>query len=234
MITTVKTRPPARKATQARGRARRAELVDAARTMLATQNLHQVGMIAVAEAAGIPASSAYHFFPEISDLWKEVARTIATAQTALDQQIPRTEEWEAVIERSLESHQRAFNADRAARQLMLGAHTAPEIKHAGCKENFRFGTALWQAMRKQFLLPGLADSRELFFKALLIADVFFSLSVAEQDRVSDEALAEAKLATIAYLRAYLPTRLARIEEGGDIPPVPATEAWGTLDPANEA
>lgn len=228
MITTVKSRPPVRKATQARGRARRVELLDAARTMLGTQNLDQIGMISVAEAAGIPASSAYHFFPEIGDLWKELARTIATAQTALDQQLPRTEEWEAVVEQSLEKHQQAFNADRAARQLMLGPHTAPEIKHAACKEDFRFGTALWQAMRRQFVLPGLADSRELFFKALLIADVFFSLSVAEQDRVGDDALAEAKLATIAYLRAYLPTRLARVEEGDEIPPLPATEAWGTL------
>ncbi|MBO9376990.1 TetR family transcriptional regulator [Sphingomonas histidinilytica] len=233
MITTAKSRPPARKATQARGRARRVELLEAARAMLGTQNLHQIGMIAVAETAGIPASSAYHFFPEIGDLWKELARILAAAQAELDQRIPHSEEWETVVERSLECHQRAFNADRAARQLMLGPHTPPEIKHAGCKENFRFGTALWQAMRRQFLLPGLADSRELFFKALLIADVFFSLSVAEQDRVSDEALAEAKLATIAYLRAYLPTRLARIEEGGEIPPVPATEAWGALSPAEQ-
>lgn len=228
MITTTKRKTPPQKATQARGRARRVELLEAARAMLATHDLDQIGMISVAEAAGIPASSAYHFFPEIGDLWKELARTIAIAQTSLDQRLPRAEEWEVVIERSLEAHQQAFNADRAARQLMLGPHTAPEIKHAACKEDFRFGTGLWQAIRGQFVLPGLADSRELFFKALLIADVFFSLSVAEQDRVNDDALAEAKLATIAYLRAYLPTRLSRIEEGSEVPPLPAAEAWGTL------
>ena len=232
MITTVKSRAPVRKATQARGRARRVELLDAARTMLGTHNLDQIGMIAVAEAAGIPASSAYHFFPEIGDLWKELARTIATAQAEIDEELPRTEEWEAVIELSLENHQRAFNADRAARQLMLGPHTAPEIKHAACKEDFRFGTALWQAMRRQYVLPGLADSRELFFKALLIADVFYSLSVAEHDHVGKDAVTEAKLATIAYLRAYLPTRLARVEEGDEAPPLPAAEAWGTLGPAD--
>lgn len=211
MITDVKSRPPARKATQARGRARRAELLDAARTMLETQSLDQIGMIAVAEAAGIPASSAYHFFPEISDLWKELARTIATAQAAEDLMLPETDEWETLVELSLEHHQRAFNADRAARQLMLGARTPPDIKHAGCKEDFRFGTALWTAIRRQFVLPELADSREIFFKALLISDVFFSLSVADNGHVTDSALKEAKLATLAYLRAYLPRRLARID-----------------------
>jgi len=212
MITKVKSTPPAKKATQARGRARRAELLEAARAMLGTQNLDQIGMIAVAEAAGIPASSAYHFFPDIGDLWKELARTIAVAQAAEDLMLPMVDEWETLVELSLRHHQKAFNADRAARQLMLGPHTPPEIKHAACKEDFRFGTALWTVVRQQFLLPGLADSREMFFKALLIADVFFSLSVADHDHVTDDALAEAKLAMISYLRAYLPTRLARAVE----------------------
>jgi AcrR family transcriptional regulator len=208
----VKSRPPARKATQARGRVRRAELLEAARAMLDTQNIDQIGMIAVAEVAGIPASSAYHFFPEIGDLWKELVRTLAIVQAAEDLMLPEVDEWETLIELSLAHHQKAFNSNRAARQLMLGPHTPPEIKHAGCKEDFRFGTALWTAVRRQFILPGLADSRELFFKALLISDVFFSLSVADHDRVTDDALAEAKLAMISYLRAYLPTRLARAGE----------------------
>tara|TARA_R110000782_G_scaffold68542_2_gene138028 strand:- start:67757 stop:68425 length:669 start_codon:yes stop_codon:yes gene_type:complete len=212
MITNVKSRPPARKATQARGRVRRAELLEAARAMLDTQNIDQIGMIAVAEVAGIPASSAYHFFPEIGDLWKELVRTIAIVQAAEDLMLPEVDEWETLIELSLVHHQKAFNSNRAARQLMLGPHTPPEIKNAGCKEDFRFGTALWTAVRRQFVLPGLADSRELFFKALLISDVFFSLSVADRDYVTDEAVAEAKLAMTSYLRAYLPTRLARAGE----------------------
>jgi AcrR family transcriptional regulator len=210
----LKTRPQPRRATQARGRARRAELLEAGRLILETHNLDQIGMIAVAEAAGIPVSSAYHFFPEIGDLWKELARTLASAQAAEDLMLPRVDAWETLIELSLDHHKGAFNANRAARQLMLGPHTPPEIKHSGCKEDFRFGTALWMAVRKQFILPGLADSRELFFKALLISDVFFSLSVADRDVVTDAALAEAKIATIAYLRAYLPPRLARSDEQG--------------------
>lgn len=62
-------------------------------------------------------------------------------------------------------------------------------------------------MRSQFNLPELADSRELFFKALQIADVFFSLSVAEHDQVTDAALEEAILAATAYLSLYLPPQL---------------------------
>lgn len=139
-----------------------------------------------------------------------------------------------MIERSLESHQRAFNADRAARQLMLGAHTAPEIKHAGCKENspLRHRAVAGDAQAvpaarprglTRTLLQGAADRRRLL------------LAVGGGAGPGQRRSAgRAKLATIAYLRAYLPTRLARIEEGGEIPPVPATEAWGTLDPANEA
>jgi AcrR family transcriptional regulator len=202
---------PSPRATQARGRARRVELLAAARSMLASQSFDQIGMVAIAEEAGIPASSAYHLFSDIGDLWRELARTIATAQAAEDLMLPQAQDWETLVELSLDHHQSAFNADPAARQLLLGPHTPPEIKNAGCKEDFRFGTALWTIVRIQFALPELADSREIFFKALLIADVFFSLSVADHGLVTDAAVAEAKSATVAYLSLYLPTKLARKE-----------------------
>lgn len=196
---------------QARGMARRAELLAAARTVLNEQPFDTVSMADVAENAGIPLSSAYHFFGDIRELWKDLARIIATQQSSEDLALPRTSSWQKLIRASLVHHQSAFNNDPAARKLLLGPQTPPEIKNAGCKEEFRFGTALWMAVRSQFILPELADSREIFFKSLLIADVFFSLSVAEQDKVSDQALEEAVLATTAYLSIYLPPQLATIE-----------------------
>lgn len=199
------------RATQARGRARRAELLAAARLALGQTALDQIGIASVAEAAGIPLSSAYHFFGDISELWKELARTIATQQASEDLDLPRTTGWQELIRASLVHHQSAFNKDPAARKLMLGPHTPPDIKNAACKEDFRFGTALWMTVRSQFILPELADSRELFFKALLIADVFFSLSVSEQDFVTDEALEEAVLAVVSYLSLYLPSQLATVD-----------------------
>jgi AcrR family transcriptional regulator len=201
---------PQTRATQARGRARRAELLAAARQALAHNPLDQVSMAAVAETAGIPLSSAYHFFGDISELWKELARTIATQQASEDLNLPRSASWQDLIKASLIHHQSAFNKDPAARKLMLGPHTPPDIKNAACKEDYRFGTALWMAVRSQFILPDLADSRELFFKALLIADVFFSLSVSESDQVTDEALGEAVLAVVSYLSVYLPSQLAKV------------------------
>lgn len=196
------------RATQARGRARRAELLAAARTALAERSLDEIGMADVAERAAIPISSTYHFFSDIRELWKELARVVAAQQASEDLALPRVSSWQELVRASLIHHQTAFNKDPAARQLMLGPHIPPEIKNAACKEDFRFGTALWTAVRSQFVLPGLADSREIFFKALLIADVFFSLSVAEHDEVRDEALEEAILATTAYLSVYLPPQLA--------------------------
>lgn len=206
---------PSGRSMQARGRARRAELLSAARRMLDHGSLDKISMSAVAEAAGIPLSSAYHFFGDISDLWKELARTIASQQASEDLDLPRVSSWQELIKASLVHHQTAFNSDPAARKLMLGPHTPADIKNAACKEDYRFGTALWIAVRSQFNLPELADSRVLFFKALLIADVFFSLSVSEHDRVTDEALSEAVLAVTSYLSVYLPNQLAQVSRDSD-------------------
>jgi hypothetical protein len=105
-------------------------------------------------------------------------------------------------------YQTIFNHDRAARQLMLGSRTPPEVKHAACKEDYRFGAVLWKALRDRFTLPTLADSKEIYFKALLVADLFFAISVADTGQVTDSACDEAVAATIAYLGLYLPQQLA--------------------------
>lgn len=197
------------RATQARGRTRRNELLVAARLALSHSALDQISMATVAQMAKIPLSSAYHFFSDISELWKELARTIARQQAG-DLELPQTSCWQDLVKISLAHHQIAFNSDPAARKLMLGPHTPPDIKNAACKEDYRFGTALWKAVSSQFILPELADGRVVFFKALLIADVFFALSVADEDRVSQDAGDEAALAAISYLGAYLPPQLAKV------------------------
>jgi AcrR family transcriptional regulator len=202
---------PSRPATQARGRARRTVLLDAARALLAERTLDAISLVMVAERAGIPVSSAYHFFPEVGELWKDLTRAIAVDMAAETTVFPPATGWEELIGLFLARSRDVFNNDPAACQLMLGPHTPPQIKHAGCKEDLRFGAALWRAVSAQFALTALANE-ELFFKAILIADLFFALSVADSGRITPEVLGEARLAMCAYLRLYLPVRLARVAQ----------------------
>lgn len=190
--------------TQARGRERRAALLAAARLLLSDKPLDSLSLGSIADQAGIPVSSAYHLFPDLPSLFKDLSRDLAIEMAAETSQLPQAPGWEALVRLYLDRCRDAFNADGALRQLMLGSKTPPEIKHAACREDHRFGRALLAVANRQFDLPGADRLEDKFFKAILIADVMFSLSVADHGSVTRPALEEAQAASVAYLRLFLP------------------------------
>lgn len=200
---------PVRRHTQARGRARREALLQAARLVLENEDCATVTLPQIAERAGIPASSAYHFYPEIGGLYKDLVREIALEMVARFRFRPGAESWRDTVTRFLDLSRDYFNGHAAARQLMLGPRIAPEVKKAACWEDYRFGRALMAGVEQDFVLPPLDDPAAVFFKALQIADFFYSLSVMEHGRISAEARAEGAAATLAYLALYLPHFLPR-------------------------
>lgn len=195
--------------TQARGRARRQALLEAARLLLSELPLDQISLPMVAERAEIPPSSTYHFYPDLKELFKDVARAVSVEMLERGPLLGRPAHWEDLVQHTLVTYGKFFNADGAARQLMLGSQTPPAIKHAACKEDGRFGEALRALINEHFVLPETLDSAPAFFRAIQIADVMFSLSVADHDRITEEFLDEAVNATNAYLGLYLPKILPR-------------------------
>ncbi|WP_160746906.1 TetR/AcrR family transcriptional regulator [Croceibacterium soli] len=195
------------KHTQARGRARRQRLLAAARALLKDRDLDQIGISAVADQAGIPVSSAYHFYPDMTELYKGLSREIAFEMIANYGKPKLAEEWEDVVIQFVTESRNFFNSDPAARQLMLGPKAAAEIKHAACREDYRFGNFLLTSISEHFILPPLDRINERFFRAVQIADMIFSLSVLGSGAVTEEDAAEAAAATIAYLNLYLPRHL---------------------------
>lgn len=183
--------------------------MDAARELLSEVEIDQISLPAIAERAGIPSSSAYHFYPETTQLYKELATAIACEMIDSGEELSAGEDWQQIVSHFLRASSSFFNRDAAARQLMLGPKTAPEIKHAACREDYRFGEYLLAQVGRQFELPPLDNGRVIFFKAVQVADLMFSLSVFDHGRVTEEALGEAEAATIAYLGLYLPRILRK-------------------------
>ena len=186
--------PEPRRYTQARGRARREALLQAARELLQEREIDDITLPMVSEAAGIPSSSTYHFFPDLRELFKELARTVIDADAS----------WQAIIGTFLSASADYFNADASARQLILGPRTTPDIRQAGCHDDFRFGLQLHTALSGRFHLPPLAEPVAIFYRAIVIADAFFALSVLEDGVITRHMLDEAVRGATAYLGNYLP------------------------------
>lgn len=202
--------PTVRKHTQARGRARRGILLRSTREMLREREMDEITLPSIAEAADIPSSSTYHFFPDIKTLYQDVARAIAhdmleMVQVKTDPRIS----WQNLVRNFIVASADFFNANRDARQLILGPKTVPDIRNAACREDYRFGRQLHSLLSTHFHLPDIEHPVEVCFRAIQISDALFSLSVSEHAHVSDEMRDEAVLATTAYIGCYLPAIMRR-------------------------
>ncbi|MBB3861280.1 AcrR family transcriptional regulator [Novosphingobium hassiacum] len=190
--------------TQARGRARREALVAAARTLLQECSVDEITLTMVAERASIPASSAYHFFPDIRVLYKELACQLADEMTEIELPAMQYDRWQDCLAAFVGTSAMYLNGDAAARQLLLGPQTAPDIKRAACHDDMRFGAILFSLLDSQFHLPKLRTPVLTCFYAIQIADTFFSLSVQDHQKISEDMLGEALVGATSYLANYFP------------------------------
>lgn len=217
--------------TQARGRARREALITAARTLLDERDMNEITLPMVAEQAGIPASSTYHFFPDLRELYKTTARIIADEMTLLKPEAVAYRRWQDCVATFFEASAAYFNSDAAARQLLLGPQTAPEIKRSACYDDMRFGAALHSLLDTVYHLPQMTEPVVTCFYAIQLADTLFSLSVFEHGHITPHMLNVAVTASTSYLANYLPPILElrsdrvprRQTRGRTVTPVPSNE-----------
>ena len=194
-----------------RGIARRELLLTAARALLDEHELDEISLGDVAAHAGVPKGSAYHFYEDIGDLY--AALLAVTEEEVLETQgVAITEPvraWPDVIRVLIRRGVEFYNANRPHCQLQIGPKTPPELKLRDRRSDFALGGIYQQQLRAFFDLPELPNSRQVFFRAVEIADLMFGLSVLESGRITQEMGAEAERAVIAYLGTYFPAKLPR-------------------------
>ncbi len=197
--------------TQERGRTRRALLVEASRALLREREIDEISLTDVADAAAIPKSSAYHFFSHVlevyeaaaSDMEAEILRDLGNLSFA------DCTDWRQAVTRFVGSGAAFFNANRDAMQLLIGPKSPSAIKLKDRQNDFAIAALLRDHISRNFELPELADTPEIFFRAIEIADLFFGLSVIRHGHITEAFNAEAARATCAYLSLYLPVVLPR-------------------------
>ena len=113
---------------RARGIARREQLLNSARALLQEREMDDISLGDVAEHAGVPKGSAYHFYADIRDLYVSL---LADIQKELQQGLGspikhRVNTWQDVVEILIDRGVKLYRGNRAARQLQIGPKTPPE------------------------------------------------------------------------------------------------------------
>jgi AcrR family transcriptional regulator len=192
-----------------RGIARREKLLAAARELLQQRDLDTISLGDVAQLAKVPKGSAYHFYMNIKDVY-------ASLVVLLDEELhgvmtapirKRIRSWPEIIEVLLERAAQWYLLNPAARQLLVGPKTLPELKLRDRQSDVVIGHVFEDHVSRFFELPALPRRGEIFFRAVEIADLMFCLSMLKHGHIVEEMTQEAKRASIAYLASYLPAIL---------------------------
>ncbi|MGI9327382.1 MAG: TetR/AcrR family transcriptional regulator [Pseudomonadales bacterium] len=198
--------------TYAKGMKRRELLLDAAADLLREQTLDEISLKNIAEYAGIPIGSAYHFFGNAQALYTELAnRFMLQLSVSIAQPYSgsSTESWRALFDTAVERAASLYAKHPAYRQLIIGGKAPPEIKLADRSHDERIGELMIAIISRHFEFPDFPQSRDVFFYATEIVDLMFSLSVMRNSKITPDMIAEAKKAAGAYLSQYLPDALPK-------------------------
>ena len=198
--------------TQARGRVRREQLIEAAKHLLDGHALEDISLADIAQAAGIPKGSAYHFFENAKAVFEALAvRFGEELDESLTQpyELDSDDNWQVIISQAVDRARAIYDVSPAYRQLIIGGNAPPDIKLSDRGNDEVVGEILMSAISRYFVLPEIPRATHIFFYAVEVMDLFLMLSMRQENRITDEMIAECKKAALAYLRVYLPSELPR-------------------------
>jgi AcrR family transcriptional regulator len=194
-----------------RGIERRHKLLAAARELLETHELDAISLGDVAALADVPKGSAYHFYADIKDVYSALLSQIEE-EMLQEHRAPipgpvRT--WQDIVRTLIERGEKYFERDAAARQLLIGPKTPPELKMQDRRNDLSLARVFEDQVASWFELPQVEQRSVIFFRALEIVDLMFCLSIIEHKRITPDMSQEAKRAAIAYLESYFPKKLPK-------------------------
>lgn len=205
---------------RAPGIARRKSLLAAARALLAQRDLDEISLADVARAARIPKGSAYHYYGDILDLYVQLLGVLGEEMLEDVRRPIRGRppgSWIEVVAALVRRGANYFNDHRAARQLLISPKTPPELKLRDRQSDKRIAKLFEEQIEERFVLPPCTGRTTMFFRAVEIADLMFSLSMLEHGSITPPMTEEAIRAVTGYLRTHLPAALPRRIAGGGEP-----------------
>lgn len=197
---------------RAPGIARRKRLLATARNLLEHRDLDDISLADVARAARIPKSSAYHYYGDILDLYVQLIAVLGEEMLAdirrpIRGGAPR--EWIDVVAALVRRGAHYFHNNRAASQLLISQKTPPALKLHDRQSDKHIARIFEEQIERRFVLPQREARTAIFFRAVEIADVMFSLSMIEHGAITSHMMDEAVCAVVGYLRAHFPATLPR-------------------------
>jgi len=198
--------------TQRRGHLRRERLLGAACVLIERLPLSEVTYSRVCARAGVPASSAHHFYPDLDAIFRAL---LELHRNALDAALMRPvkardrRSWQSIVECLVDRAARYHGANPVSAKLAVGGESPPQIKRIDRDaDRGRAGFALG-LVEELFVVPRFRGKERVAYVATEIVDTVFTASMLEAGRLTPHYVRLAKIATIGFLSHYFGVKLPR-------------------------
>ncbi len=173
-----------------RGVRRYEQLLDATEALLVARPETDLSLSMIAEAAGVPLPSVYHFFPNRNAIFMALAerfhRHLATLAAQPLQ--PRPESWQDVIRRRQTAGARYLNAHPAALRLFMGASVSVEVRNLDLRGNASLALTRAEEFRRLFDCSSLTALEHWLAVTIGLMDGIWAISWTETRSITDAYL----------------------------------------------
>lgn len=195
-----------------RGVERHNTLLDATEKLLTVHNDEDVSLAQIAEEAGVPLASVYHFFPNRNAAFVALALRFneeiyhLSIQPLTD---PEPQTWQEMLHMK-HSRAAAFQNSRpAALRLFLGAGVSVAVRNADLSGNSRIARSRERLFEAYFHMPYIPDFVDRLEISGASMDGVWALSYGRHGTITEAFRLEASASAIDYLRRFLPEFLPR-------------------------
>lgn len=184
-------------------------LLDATEFLLADKSNADVSLAQIADRAGIPLASAYHFFPNKNAAFVALAKRFNEHfyRSAIEPMYPPPTSWQEVIAAKQKKGAAFLNGRPAGLRLFLGAGVSVDVRAADWAGNEAVARSRVKFLEAYFHLPFIRDLQTKITVAIAAQDGIWALSYGRLGFISPAFVAASTEASIAYLRNYLPQHI---------------------------
>lgn len=192
-----------------RGIQRHNALLDATEALLAEKSNEDVSLAQIAESAGVPLPSVYHFFANRNAAFVALAKRFNEDfyRMGIEPMNPAPKSWQEVIATKQRNAATLQNSRPAALRLFLGAGVSVDVRAADFNGNDAVARSRVKYLEAYFHMPFMPDLETKIAVSMAIKDGIWALSYGRHGCITDEFIDAASEASIAYLRNYLPSCL---------------------------
>jgi len=203
---TAKDRNTARLPVRRAGHARFRKLLEATDALLAEQSIQDVGLYQIAQRAGVPTASVYHFFPNKEAALLALAAEHHEALQRIGRELlhPRPQTWQELVRRKIVQSTAYHNEHPAALRLFFGAGVTVEVRTADITQTRRLAEIRANLLEYYFDMPPVRDWVRRLATSVAIVDGICILSYSQHGHLTPALVEDAHLASVAYLRTFLP------------------------------